>query len=287
MSKRIWPGRLMTAVGATVAVLGVNGLPASAATFGTPLGTGAFTGAPSNPYDCTQYDTRIAGVFPVQSPAGGPASSCIWTDSSISAQNVSLVPATIGTATVTQVRVAVGQTTGPMEVVVMRALYENTATPGKPLDACCTPVATSQPFTPAPDAVTPVNVDLPMREDPTPAPGDLTTIATFDTLALAVLEAGVPVPMYNTGDPYTSDFLWNTATPSTVTPGFYSDTSGFYVAMQADWTPASGPTGRLVARVMPTLSSTSPLSLVRGARARPMDGCPITPLCIGSQWPLL
>ena len=51
------------------------------------------------------------------------------------------------------------------------------------------------------------------------------------------------MPLYFTGD-YSApaDFLWNTAMPSTVTPGFYSDTGGFFVAMNADWT-AAAPTG--------------------------------------------
>jgi hypothetical protein len=141
---------------------------------------------------------------------------------------------------VTQVRVAVGATTGPMQVVVMRALYENTATPGRPNDACCFPVERSQAFTPQANSITTVPVNLPVTEDPTPPPQDTTTIADFDTLGLAVLEPQVPVPLYFTGD-YSApaDFLWNTSTPSTVTPGFYSDTGGFFVAMNADWTAAA------------------------------------------------
>jgi hypothetical protein len=130
-----------------------------------------------------------------------------------------------------------------MQVVVMRALYQNTATPGRPNDACCVPVARSQAFTPQPNSITTVPVSLPVTEDPTPPPEDTTTIADFDTLGLAVLEPQVPVPLYFTGD-YSApaDFLWNSSTPSTVTPGFYSDTGGFFVAMNADWT-AAAPTG--------------------------------------------
>jgi hypothetical protein len=130
-----------------------------------------------------------------------------------------------------------------MQVVVMRSLYENTATPGRPNDACCFPVARSQAFTPQANSITTVAVNLPVTEDPTPPPEDTTTIADFDTLGLAVLEPQVPVPLYFTGD-YSApaDFLWNTSTPSTVTPGFYSDTGGFFVAMNADWT-AAAPTG--------------------------------------------
>jgi len=96
---------------------------------------------------------------------------------------------------VTQVRVGVGASTGPMRVVVMRALYENTVTPGRPNDACCIPVAQSQVFTPRANAITAVPVSLPVWEDPTPPPEDITTIADFDTLGLAVLAPGVRVPL--------------------------------------------------------------------------------------------
>ena len=225
-------------------------MPAAATTFGTPLGTAPFNAPPTYTTDCSGYWTPFLGLTPVYSPAGPPnlATSCIWIHvpspaevSAAGGANISLEPP--GTGTVTQVRVAVGATTGAMQVVVMRALYQNTATPGRPNDACCFPVARSQAFTPQANSITTVAVNLPVTEDATPPPEDTTTIADFDTLGLAVLEPQVPVPLYFTGD-YSApaDFLWNTAMPSTVTPGFYSDTGGFFVAMNADWT-AAAPTG--------------------------------------------
>ena len=218
---------------------------ANATAFGIPLGSAPFNVAPNNPYDCSVYLTEI-GPAPVYGPAGGLATSCIWIDvpapdeiAAFPGQNITLEPPASGT--VTDIRVAVGSTTGPMRVVVMRTLYRNTATPGKPEDACCFPVAQSQVFTPRPDAITAVRVDLPVREDATPPPEDLSTIADFDTLGLAVLEPRVPVPMYYTGtlsEP--ADLVWNTAAPSTVTPGFYTDTGGFAVALNGDWSPGAG-----------------------------------------------
>jgi hypothetical protein len=128
-----------------------------------------------------------------------------------------------------------------MQVVVMRALYSNTATPGRPNDACCFPTARSQTFTPRANAITTVNVNLPVKEDATPPADDLSTIADFDTIALAVLAPGVPVPLYYTGDStQPADFIWNTATPSTTVPGFSSDTGGFFVALGAEWTAGGG-----------------------------------------------
>src|SRR4029077_14694136 len=116
--------------------------------------------------------------------------SCIWvhvpspTETALfPGRNISLEPP--GTGTVTAVRDAVGATTGPMQVVVMRALYRNTGNPGHPEDACCFPVARCQVFTPVPNRITAIRVNLPVREDATPPPNNITTIADFDSLALA------------------------------------------------------------------------------------------------------
>ncbi len=238
-------GAVCRRVALAAAVWAIFAPGASATTFGIPLGTAPFNVAPNNPYDCSVYLTLV-GPAPVYGPTGGLATSCIWIDvptpdelAAFSGQNITLEPPRSGT--VTDVRVAVGTTTGPMRVVVMRSLYRNTATPGKPEDACCFPVAQSQVFTPRPNTITAVRVNLPVREDATPPPEDLTTIADFDTLGLAVLEPQVPVPMYYTGtlsEP--ADLVWNTAAPSTVTPGFYTDTGGFAVALNGDWSPGSG-----------------------------------------------
>jgi hypothetical protein len=292
---------------ATIAVLaaaiGLLSPPvAGAATMGTPLGIGPFTGPPTNRYDCTAYDTRIEGVFPIVSPTGtGVASECVWIDTPTADPSASFSPNTYGNSIVTQVRVAVGQTTGPMEAVVMRGLYENTATPGKPIYACCLFMSASPSFTPQVNSVTAVNVDLPMRQDPTPPPEDTTTVAVNDILGLAVLEPGVPVPMYDIGDPATINYLWNTATPSSQTPSFSGDTYGFHVAMQADYTAAAGAanralTRRVLARSAPVLPSArmrvaisgagGPVSIVSGTRTAPTisDTCANDRLCIGPDW---
>ena len=51
----------------------------------------------------------------------------------------------------------------------------------------------------------------------------------------------MPVPLYYTGDAnQPADFVWNTSTPSTVTPGFTTDTGGFFVALGAEWTAGGG-----------------------------------------------
>lgn len=221
---------------------------ASAVSFGLPLGTAPFNLAPNYPYDCSViYNPFLGQPLTFPDPTGTrPASSCIWAHVPTPAEfqaahgrNISLAPP--GTGTVTQVHVAVGPRTGPMQVVVMRALYSNTATPGRPNDACCFPTARTQTFVPRANAITTADVNLPVKEDATPPADDITTIADFDTIALAVLRPGVPVPLYYTGDAsQPADFVWNTSTPSTVTPGFTTDTGGFFVALGAEWTAGGG-----------------------------------------------
>ena len=226
-------------VGITVGALLALPASASAITFGTPLGA-----PPTYTGDCSSVPPA---PFPLLDPSGTRvASSCIWGDVPTPAEfqaaggrNISLGPP--GTGTVTRVRVAVGPHTGPMQVVVMRALYSNTTTPGRPNDACCFPVARSETFTPRANSTSTITVNLPVKEDVTPPPEDVTTIADFDTITLAVLAPGVPIPLYFTGDfSQPADFVWNTSRPSTVVPGFSSDTGGFFVALNGDFTPGGG-----------------------------------------------
>jgi hypothetical protein len=264
--------------------------PAAATPFGLPLGTAPFTSAPSYPYDC-----RVVVAFGMVEPLFPGATSCIWGDvpspaetQAFGGQNISLEPP--GTGTVTDVRVGVGPTTGPMQIVVMRALYSNTVTPGHPNDACCFPVARSQPFTPQANAITTIPVNLPVREDPTPPPEDITTIADFDTIGLAVLAPGVPIPLYYTGDSsQPADFVWNTSTPSTITPGFSTDTGGFFVALGGEWTPGGGGGGTPGGGGggTPGLGGGVPLGLVnptepvRGGNADVGLRCAASAACIG------
>jgi hypothetical protein len=99
--------------------------------------------------------------------------------------------------TVTAVRIRVGAVTGPMQVVVMRSLYQNKAgDPGHPYFACCFVEHYGPVFEPQPNAVTTVPTNLPMTEEATPPPEDFTTNAAGDFLALSVLAPNVPVPMF-------------------------------------------------------------------------------------------
>ncbi len=99
--------------------------------------------------------------------------------------------------TVTAVRVKVGAVTGPMQVIVVRSLYQNKAgDPGHPYFACCFVERYGPVFTPQSNAITTVAVSLPMIEEATPPPDDTTTNAAGDQLALSVLSDNVPVPAF-------------------------------------------------------------------------------------------
>ncbi len=93
----------------------------------------------------------------------------------------------------TQVRVRAAAPTGPVQATIVRATRSGVGF------ACCFYATASAPFVPAPNAVTAVNVRLPMRSDLNPSFGE-----TVDYLALTVLGLGYPVPAFDGGSPATS-----------------------------------------------------------------------------------
>lgn len=167
------------AVAACVLAL-LAGAPASAGavTFGADL-----SNAPNATLTCGQ------GVPPLFiTGVGSP--SCLW----FSASPTPYAPAS---GTVTAVHVRVGAVTGPMQVVVMRSLYQNKAgDPGHPYFACCFVERYGPVFTPDANTTTTVATSLPMTEEPTPGPEDFTTNAAGDFLALSVLAPNVPIPVF-------------------------------------------------------------------------------------------
>lgn len=155
---------------------------------------------PNNPLGC-----EVAGVleFPPGSGSllltGSPfPSSCTWTAHG-RAPDFAETLTTPVSGTVRQVQVRVGTVTGPMQVVVYSSLavYDPNDSTRPPAVACCQVRALSQVFTPTPNAITTVDVNLPVVAQLTPPPG--TNIAQNDSLGLSVLAAGVPVPAHHTG----------------------------------------------------------------------------------------
>jgi hypothetical protein len=148
--------------------------------------------------------------------------------------------------TVSRVRVKTGNfQQGPMQIVVMRSLFQNSATPGRPYFACCFVQQYGPVFTPAPNAVTDVPTALAMIVDPVPPPEDLITSARGDFLALAVLDPNVPIPASFDGATVFSGYApapnpQTTPAPSP-NPLFASvNGSGYQILMQADLDPGGG-----------------------------------------------
>ena len=137
--------------------------------------------APTNEYTCGMNIPPL-GFYP-------GASSCLYF-------SIAPTPYAPASGTVTAVQVRVGPQTGPMQVVVMRSLYQNHAgDPGHPYFACCFVERYGPIFEPQPNTVTTVPTNLPMTEEPTPAAEDFTTNAAGDFLALSVLAPNVPIPI--------------------------------------------------------------------------------------------
>ncbi len=148
--------------------------------------------------------------------------------------------------TVSRVRVKTGNfRQGPMQIVVMRSLFQNSTTPGRPYFACCFVQQYGPIFTPAPNAVTEVQTALPMIVDPVPPPEDLVSNARGDFLALSVLDPDVPIPATFDGQTVFSGY-GPAPTPQTTpapspTPIFASvNGSGYQILMQADLDPGGG-----------------------------------------------
>jgi hypothetical protein len=221
---------------AVLAVAAIVPASAGAVTFGADLNQPA-----NNPITCEDgWPNQAAIGLPPElgiplfyGPFG--SQSCLWLSSGF-------YPPTGGTVTAVRVKAAL---TGRMRIVVVRSLYENTLTPGKPLYACCIIQQYGPEFTAQGGAVTTVPTALPMQEDATPPPEDTTTIAAGDQLALEVLSPNVPVPAFATQngapDYGVVDLAWfpgpaqnGTPAPSPDVVSPPADFSGFQVLMSAD-----------------------------------------------------
>jgi hypothetical protein len=153
------------------------------------------------------------------------------------------------TGTVNAIRVKVGATTGPMRVDVIRFLFQqNPGDPSHPTSAGPFLEAYGPQFTPNANAVTQVATKLAMREDPTPALTDGTTIQVIDSLSLEVEAPNVPVPAFADPAPgvlsyvtYPSPTDQNLAAPSfNRIPGTLLSV-GAGVLMSADLTTSAPP----------------------------------------------
>ena len=189
----------ITTAAAALVTLASGPASAGAVTFGADLNN-----APNNTITCG------AGVPPLYLyNVGSP--SCMYFSGAPGP-----TPYAPASGTVTAVRIRVGAVTGPMQVVVLRSLYQNKAgDPGHPYFACCFVESYGPVVEPQANAIATVPMSLPMTEEPTPPPNDFTTNAAGDFLALSVLAQNVPVPMFIDNQSGDSGF-YPAPTPQTV-----------------------------------------------------------------------
>lgn len=128
--------------------------------------------------------------------AGAPTCTYLGVGGLGGQQEVAQTPP--GRGVVTRLFVKAGPIVGPMQITVLKAL--RTTVPGmrglSGIAACCFYDGATGVFTPAPNAVTTLNVRLPVRNE---------FIANFgeavDYLGITVLAPGVPVPAQDLGQP--------------------------------------------------------------------------------------
>ncbi|NLT06431.1 MAG: hypothetical protein GXY03_08970 [Solirubrobacterales bacterium] len=131
--------RSIVAVTFVLAALAASAPSASAVTVGAPLNLPANTDRSCSvafvvlpPPSCTFFSNDMGGAWTSQTPPGR------WV--------------------ISQARVRTGPSVGPMVFTVLRALRSKSGTQGI---ACCSSVAESQVFTPQPNAINTVTVNLP------------------------------------------------------------------------------------------------------------------------------
>jgi hypothetical protein len=234
---------------------------AGAITFGADLSTPA-----NNPDTCSQLNADSCTFF-----SGSPGPGYY----------------TPANGTVSRVRVKVGATTGPMQIVVMRSLYQNRpGEPGRPYFYCCFVERYGPTFTPGANTITQVPTSLPMVADPTPAADDFQSIARGDFLALSVLAPNVPFPATNDSGSFFSIFA-PALTPSTAPAPSqnaiaYSGTgSGFHMLLQGDLDVGSTSGGNPVPGTTAPLTISDTGRLVGTTASVPLE-CVGTTACTGN-----
>ena len=169
------PGILARRILASVAVvlgvlLGASAPVQAQQTLGTNLN--AYT--PNANFDCT---VTPSGIGPL--PSG--VDNCTFVSTVVGAQSTA-APAS---GVITRVRVKAASPTGPMPVVVARAIGTTTSGIG-----CCFWAGETQSPRPRPNSTTAVNVRLPVENSIDPVNG----VQVVDYLGLSVLAAGVAIP---------------------------------------------------------------------------------------------
>ncbi len=237
---------------------------APAATFGANLNRPA-----DSPFTCSH-----TSIFPVP--------SCTVNSTNLATGESPFPP--VGEGIVSAVRVRVGPVTGPMQVVVEQAVRkDNPLEPGRPTYACCSVVAMSQVFTPAPNAVSQIPVSLRLRQDISP---DANGHYVDQHLGLSVLAPNVPIPASLDSSGANSMGVWWPAWQGVgeLRVGPSGSLVNPVVLMSADWDPVGVPPAAAppaVPTAVRAISIPSRQALVQNARARVLLACGLDVACAG------
>jgi hypothetical protein len=192
-------------------------------------------------------------------PYGVPTyqSTCTWY-STISTSENHIVPEGVGV--ITRARVRVGRTTGLMQFAVGRAQLDRNKPPGQRL-LCCVWRAAGPPFTPAPNSITAVTLNEPVKY----VRDFQSNQDLFDNLALSVLQPGVPIPAAPTlsgfGTTSTAGACW----PAVQRGNAYCMPGGpgnYAVLFNADWDLNLSNSVRLAAQSAPVRNNAALVPLI-------------------------
>ena len=165
-------------------------------------------------------------------PYGVPTyqNTCTWY-STISNSENHIVPEGVGV--ITRARVRVGRITGLMQFAVGRAQLDRNKPPGQQL-LCCVWRAAGPPFTPAPNSITAVTLNEPVKH----VRDFQSNQDLFDNLALSVLQAGVPIPAAPTASGFGTTSTAGACWPAVQRGNAYCMPGGpgnYAVLFNADW----------------------------------------------------
>ena len=232
---------------------------AGAVTVGAPLG------APANQIEGCEYV-----VLPSLRSFGVPASCTFLGADSAGAWTTQTPP---GNWTITTARVRTGPRVGPMVFTVLRALRSQAGSPPAGIICCTTPVE-SQAFTPAPNTVNEVPVNLPVVNTVEDIEGE--PVEVVDYLGISLLDLNSSVPF--------SVASGSTANASFIAPAIRTGQqrlvdgtlSAATVLVNADYQPApattTAPEPVAPTTAVPTPSNAvvpPPFTLLSGARLLP------------------
>ena len=201
---------------------------AAAPTGPTTFGQTSLAQAPDVTFGCD--------VIPYVPPIHDGALSCTWGNPLLDVGNAAAggldVP---GIGNVYQVKLRVGATTGAMQLVVLRTLFDPNDLVN---NQCCVAVARSSVFTPVANGITTLNVDLPVGEGEESGPTG--TVDYLDQIGLSVLEDGVPIPLIDETSLLVNQRPVDDYNEPAMTLGesqLAGDPAGYALDMQATWYP--------------------------------------------------